>query len=723
MTNDYSVWQLLEFRQTFGIERFRCLAICVALALLAHMLLGSTLAQEAMLTGAKRIGIRPATPVIHTVGVAGLSGSRTYTAVGLPDGLSLDSSTGAITGTSPAAGTYNVAITVQDATGRAASGVLQIESGEMLAATPPMGFNSWNSFENRVSANAIRAVADALVLSGMRDAGYQFVNIDDTWSSGRDSSGRLVPNSSRFPDQPSAPGNGMEELADYVHERGLKIGIYADTGTATCAGYEGTFNHEQTDAQTFADWGIDYVKHDYCNTPEDQATAIARYTQFGQALKSSGRSIVFSLSEWGQRSPWQWARDPDGAAAHLWRTTFDMRDHWDFGGSEPPSRNQGAIGVLDALDLQVGLESSSGPGGWNDPDMMVIGVDLAGSSAAHGATGLNYAQERSHFSMWAMLSAPLILNADLRKLDPASSEFDSEWAENILPILTNHEVIAIDQDPLGAQASRVIDLGDREVWTKPLASGDYAVAFLNRSSEPADFDIELSELGLNFAYEVRDLWTHQDLAETSASLATSVAAHETRLLRLSPLLKGDVNGDGTVNHEDIDHVEVRMGEKVLITSLRDGDLDGDGVVTTADIAVVRANLINPVSVLGDINVDGMVTDADIAAFRAGWLKKFRLPGEQSWRAGDLDLNGVTDLADAVLLHRALLDAGLSSPFAGIAVPEPATGAALAIGCAWLLASKSTQSQSRDSSGSPSHFTADPPYQPELTSSGPSARKR
>jgi len=562
-------------------------AFVASLGCLSFLVTSPALGQESELSGARRVGIRPGTAMNHAVGVTGVTGTRTYSATGLPTGLSINPTTGVITGNAPAAGTYNVQINVSGSGGTSASGYLQIESGAMLAATPPMGFNSWNSFEGSVSSQVIRDISDAIVVSGMRDAGYQYVNIDDRWSNGRDAQGRLRPDPIRFADT-SAPGNGMEELADYVHDQGLLIGIYSDAGSATCAGFEGSFGHETTDAQTFADWGIDYVKHDYCNAPTDRATAEARYTQFGQALKNSGRSVIFSVTEWGQRQPWEWASNEDGAAAQLWRTTFDMRDEWDF---PEKARDQHRLGVLDAADLQAGLEQYNGPGGWNDPDMMVVGVDLAGSSGHLGAGGLNYTQERTHFSLWAMWSSPLILNADLRKLDPSHAAYDPTWAANILPIITNHEVIEINQDVLGQQARRVFDQGDQEVWLKELANGDIAIALLNRDDASVTLSVDLESLGLSGEFEVRDLWAHQDRSNLLADvlLTENLDAYETVLLRLSSTVKGDITGDGFVGIEDLDFILANWGQTVLITSLRDGDISGDGVVGRDDLDVVLAN--------------------------------------------------------------------------------------------------------------------------------------
>jgi len=485
------------------------------------------------LTGPAAVGARPGTPFLHTVGAADAAQQRSFFAMGLPGSLSLDPKTGVISGTTPPAGRYEVTVGVRTDHGEATR-VLRIESGNRLALTPPMAFNSWNIFQSSISAQIVRELADAMVNGGMRDAGYLYINLDDQWAqpererhwTGSEWQDRLVPDTVRFPE-------GIGVVADYLHARGLKLGIYSDAAARTCAGSQpGSLGHEDIDAQTFAEWGIDYLKYDYCGAPEDQASAITRYATMGDALAASGRSIVFSICEWGQRQPWSWGAEVGG---HLWRTTFDTRLHWEF---DPQVDRSGErrIGVLDALDLQEGLEGYQAPGSWNDPDMLMVGVDLSASAGHLGATGLNGTEEQTMFSMWSLMSAPLIVNADIRRLDPESPHFDPTWAQRVGTVLTNHGVIALDQDPLGEQAVRVVDDGDLEIWAKPLANGDMAVGFLNRSGQASEMKVTWAQLGITGPWAVRDLWEHADKGVFEDGYAARVESHGTVLVRLKPEL-------------------------------------------------------------------------------------------------------------------------------------------------------------------------------------------
>src|SRR5919202_887529 len=329
----------------------------------------------------------------------------------------------------------------------AAAAGLPAQKFEGLARTPPMGWNSWNRFGCDVSEALIRATADAMVSSGMRDAGYRYVNIDDCWHGTRDSLGFIRPDPQRFP-------SGMKALADYVHAKGLRLGIYSDAGWKTCGGRPGSRGHEYQDALTYASWGIDYLKYDWCNT--EGLKQEGAYLTMREALAAAGRPIVFSICEWGTSNPWEWAK----AVGHLWRTTGDItacfdcvRDHG----------NWQSLGVMQILDKQRGLRAHAGPGHWNDPDMLEVG------------NGMSAAEDRAHFSMWAMLAAPLIAGNDLRSMSRETAE-----------ILTNREVIAVDQDSLGVQgfpySSATSD--GVEIWFKPLAGGDWAMAVLNRGTAP-----------------------------------------------------------------------------------------------------------------------------------------------------------------------------------------------------------------------------------------------
>jgi alpha-galactosidase len=364
------------------------------------------------------------------------------------------------------------------------------------ALTPPMGWNSWNRFRCDVSEKLVRETADSMVSSGMKDAGYEYIVIDDCWQVSRDEHGRIQADPERFP-------SGMKALADHVHSKGLKFGLYSDAGSQTCAGRPGSQGHEFQDAMQYAEWGVDYLKYDWCNT--GKRDTLEAYTLMSDALRASGRPILFSLCEWGSTKPWLWGKD----VGHLWRTAGDIGDSWDVS-----DKVNGGLGVMTVLDSQVGLEAFSGPGHWNDPDMLVVGLG-----------GLSEMEYRAHFSLWAMLAAPLIAGNDLRKMDEATKE-----------ILLNKEIIAIDQDPLGRQASRVAKIGDREVWARPLASGGRAVLFLNRGQTATDISIDWPTLGYpaHLRAQVHNLWTHQALPPATGRITASVKPHEAVVYRIEP---------------------------------------------------------------------------------------------------------------------------------------------------------------------------------------------
>ncbi len=364
-----------------------------------------------------------------------------------------------------------------------------------LAPTPPMGWNSWNRFGCDVSETLIRETADAMVSSGMRDAGYEYVVIDDCWQVDRDANGEIVVDPERFP-------SGMKALADYVHAKGLKFGIYSDAGTATCQGRPGSRGHEFQDARTYAAWGVDYLKYDWCNhgTQDPEAS----YLTMRQALEAAGRPIVFSICEWGTNRPWLWA----GGIGHLWRTTSDILNCFDC------RVDWGGMGFIHILDLQDGLETYAGPGGWNDPDMLEVGND-----------GLSDVEARAHFSLWAILAAPLMAGNDIRTMSPATRE-----------ILTNHEVLAVNQDPLGRQGRRVTKRGDLEVWARELYDGSRAVVLFNRGDSDADAGIGWPEIGYPAGLEVsiRDLWRHEELGRFPGGWSVRVPAHGAVMVRVSP---------------------------------------------------------------------------------------------------------------------------------------------------------------------------------------------
>jgi alpha-galactosidase len=369
-----------------------------------------------------------------------------------------------------------------------------------VAATPPMGWNSWNYFADKVTDKDIRAAADDLVETGMKDAGYIYVNIDDTWEGERDASGVLHTNS-KFPD--------MKALADYVHSKGLKIGIYSGPGPKTCGGYVASIGHEEQDAKMYADWGFDYLKYDLCSfipavmekqAPHDMAQQMrlmeAAYVKMGKALKDTGRPIVFSLCQYGWDAPWEWAPALGG---NLWRTTDDINATWDR--------------IYAILSQQEGLEKYAGPGHWNDPDMLEVGNGK-----------LTLAENRSHFSMWAMLAAPLLAGNDLPHMKP-----------EIKAILTNSDVIAIDQDALGKQGSRTYSDGEVDVWTRHLSGGAMAIAILNAAdngrfaSHP--FHLNLARLGLHGPQQGKDLWSGKEVQLTD-HMPIELAKHDILLVRI-----------------------------------------------------------------------------------------------------------------------------------------------------------------------------------------------
>ena len=364
-----------------------------------------------------------------------------------------------------------------------------LENG--LARTPPMGWNSWNKFGCNVSEGLIREMADAMVVSGMREAGYQYVVIDDCWQIDRDAQGNILPDPKRFP-------SGMKALADYIHAKGLKFGLYSDAGRFTCQEKPGSKGYEVQDAKQYAAWGVDYLKFDWCFTGGQDAQI--SYTRMGQALKAAGRPIVYSICEWGQSKPWLWAKD----VGNLWRTTGDIQDCWDC------KTDWGGMGFTRILDLQVGLEKYAGPGHWNDPDMLEVGNG-----------GMNLEEYRAHFSLWSLLAAPLIAGNDLRNMSP-----------EIRDILTNKEVIAVNQDALGKQGYRLRKEGDQEVWVKLLSDGSRAVVLFNRSEQASKIAVNWSELGLGKTAKVRDLWSKKDLGNLENSYSATVPRHGVVMVRV-----------------------------------------------------------------------------------------------------------------------------------------------------------------------------------------------
>ncbi len=364
----------------------------------------------------------------------------------------------------------------------------------VLAATPPMGWNSWNHFAGKVDDAAVRSAADAMVASGMRDAGYTYINIDDTWEGTRDAQGNIQTNS-KFPD--------MKALADYVHSKGLKIGIYSSPGAQTCARFAGSLGHEVQDANTYAAWGIDYLKYDLCGLRDEMKgksheeahqIMVDAYKKMDAALKSTGRPIVYSLCQYGDDAVWEWGPSVGG---NLWRTTGDIKDNYNS--------------MTDIGFRQAGLAKYAGPGHWNDPDMLEVGNG-----------GMKPDEYRTHMALWAILAAPLLAGNDLSAMTPET-----------VAILTNRDVIAVDQDKAGMQGDRVSAEGPIEVWVRKLADGSKAVGIFNRAPSVLTAKVDLHTLGMTHAPEARDLWLGKDLGKLEMMYSTTVPAHGVVFLKLS----------------------------------------------------------------------------------------------------------------------------------------------------------------------------------------------
>jgi alpha-galactosidase len=390
---------------------------------------------------------------------------------------------------------------------------LATSNEQMLAMTPPMGWNSWNPFGENVSEQVIRETADAFVSSGLKEVGFTYIVIDDIWQGGRDSTtGLLYPNPKRFP-------SGIKALADYVHGKGLKLGIYSDAGTLTCGDRPGSFGYEEKDAKLLAEWGVDYLKYDYCYCTDyasknnDYKMAIARYKAMGDALKATSRPIVYSICEWGPRSPWLWGKDVGG---HLWRTSYDVGDKWD-----EPRNESSQIGILTSIDVASNLDRFAGPGGWNDPDMLVVGLNNTGFIKGGGCNEIEY---RTQMSMWCMLSAPLMMGCDVRNMNEVTKT-----------ILLNKDVIAIDQDALGKQGFRVYRKDGIEVFKKPLSGNRVAIAFLNRNSKEDKITLPYKDLELNpdVKYSSYDVWKHSETPQPAGTLSAAMRSHECQIYVLS----------------------------------------------------------------------------------------------------------------------------------------------------------------------------------------------
>jgi len=361
-----------------------------------------------------------------------------------------------------------------------------------LAQTPPMGWNSWNRFACNVDENLIKSVADAFITNGMKDAGYEYIVIDDCWQVSRDANGQIVADPKRFP-------SGIKALADYIHSKGLKFGIYSDAGRKTCQGRPGGYNFEEIDAKTYAAWGVDYLKYDWCNTEGIDPKVV--YPKMSKALAVSGRDIVFSICEWGNSRPWTWAT----SVGHLWRTTEDILDCYEC------TTDWGGMGWSLILDKQEGLEKYAGPGHWNDPDMLEV-----------GNKGLKFNESQAHFSFWCLLAAPLMAGNDIRTMSDSTKS-----------ILTNKDAISVNQDVLGIEGSKKYDNGDFEIWTKPLKNNEIAVILFNRNKLTNNFKVDWNSAGINGSYNLNDIWLHKDLGNSDKMTSFTIPGHSVIFLRLS----------------------------------------------------------------------------------------------------------------------------------------------------------------------------------------------
>jgi alpha-galactosidase len=447
--------------------------------------------------GPRIVGATPGRPFLFLIPATG-EGPLTFSARPLPAGLRLDGKSGIVSGSLRKAGSTVVELTARGPRGSVRRALTIVGGPRKLALTPPMGWNSWNVWAGAVDAAKVRAAADWMVKSGLAAHGYQYVNIDDTWEAGRNAAGEIQTNE-KFGD--------MRALADYVHSKGLKLGIYSSPGPRTCGGYAGSYGHELQDAETYARWGIDYLKYDWCSYGDiARGNSLEKlqkpYRVMRAALDSAPRDIFFSLCQYGMGRVWEWGAAVGG---NCWRSTGDINDSW---------------GSLQGIGFsQDGHERYAGPGHWNDPDMLVVG-QLGWGPNIH-PTHLKPNEQLTHITLWCLLSAPLLAGCDLAQLDP--------WTTSLL---TNDEVLEVNQDPLGRPAGRRSQQGLLEVWARPLWDGTTAVGLFNRGPERAKVTATWADLGLHGRQPVRDLWQQKELGVRDGSFAAAVPAHGAVLLKI-----------------------------------------------------------------------------------------------------------------------------------------------------------------------------------------------
>jgi alpha-galactosidase len=471
------------------------------------------------INGARVFGVRPGSPLLFTIAATGERPMR-FAAEGLPDGLSLDATTGRISGSLPAPGTHALTLLATNRHGTAKR-QLRIVAGDTLALSPPMGWNSWYVWENHVTDRIMRDAADAIVRSGLADHGYQYVNIDDCWAvkpgakepdlqgPERDAQGRVNANA-RFPD--------MNALADHIHRLGLKAGIYTSPGPKTCAGHVGAWQHEEQDAARFVSWGFDFLKYDWCSYgdiagKDPGIEALQKpYRQMGAILKRQPRDVVLNLCQYGMGKVWEWGRSVGG---HSWRTAGDLG--LTFEGIETAL-------FKDGFDVYADneLHRFGGPGAWNDPDYLLLGY-LSNWKGATAATPLTPNEQYTHVSLWSLVAAPLIFSGDVTRLDAFT-----------LSLLTNDEVIDVDQDPLGKPGRRVWKQGPLEVWARELEDGSKAVGLFNRGEGTVEVGAAWADLGLSGRQAVRDLWRQKDVGTFEGRYPAPVGRHGVVLVKLTP---------------------------------------------------------------------------------------------------------------------------------------------------------------------------------------------
>jgi alpha-galactosidase len=454
-------------------------------------------ARRTALHGPSIVGATPGKPFHYRIGASG-SGTMRFAARGLPHGLVLDPATGIISGSIAAEGRSEVVLSAAGPGGTAERGLTILAQPRSLAQSPPMGWNSWNVWGTAVDDAKVRAAADLLVSSGLAAHGYDYVVLDDSWTNGRNPDGSIKPNE-KFPD--------MRALADYIHSKGLKFGIYSSPGPKTCGGYEGSYGHEAQDAATFAAWGVDFLKYDWCSydrvTPDRSLANLKKpYALMGEALAAQARDIVYSLCQYGYGDVWEWGGEVGG---NLWRTTGDLLDSWS---------NLDSVGFR-----QAGREPFVSRGRWNDTDMLILGT--VGWGPNLHPTRLTPDEQVLHMTLWAMQAAPLFIGADLSRLDDFT-----------LALLTNDEVLDVDRDVLAKAGGRVWAKDRLEMWSRPLADGTIAVALFNRGLTPRPIDARWQDLGRKGPQPVRDLWKRKDLGVYADGYQAVVPSHGAVLLKV-----------------------------------------------------------------------------------------------------------------------------------------------------------------------------------------------